>query len=186
MTEPYEELLEIAGRLERMAERGNSKSVTEPLDALEAAATEVAKAWSSSWIGYHANVYYFNLEPPPPGAHFSAEWGIDEAVDMGPRGNWREYDANQLEAAIRESAGNPNLDSVRDLAEEAKTAFESEKSEILSILATALSEHSDTFLDRVKEDVENLSVLSRAAVVRGLRPSGGYSSRDSLAMHQGL
>ena len=170
MAEPHEELLQIADRLGRMAERGNDAAMRGPLDALEKAAIHVGKAWSGSWIGYHANVYYTNLEPPPPGAHFSAEWGLEDAVGMGSRGDWLEFDADEVEVAIRELAGNPELDTARALAEEAVRVFEDDKSEILSILATELSKSADSFLEGLKDDAKNLLIISRADVIRGLRP----------------
>ena len=39
-------------------------------------AAEIAKAWSGSNMGYHSQVYYADLEVPPPGAHFDSEWGF--------------------------------------------------------------------------------------------------------------
>ena len=185
MTEPHEELLQIADRLDRLAKRRNEENIRGPLDALEQAATEIGKAWSGSWIGYHAIVYYAKLEPPPPGAHFSAEWGIRDRFLDYSTGDWQEYDADQLEAAIRNLAGNPELDTPRQIAEESVRAFEDDKSEVLSIFTTELSKFTDSFLERLKEGVEKLSIISRADVIRGLRP-GSYTSRDSLAMHQGI
>ena len=173
MIEVHEELLHIADRLDRLAERIDGAAIRGPLDALEQAATEVGKAWSGSCIGYHANVYYANLEPSPPGAHFSAEWGLDDHST----GDWREIDADQLEAAIRELAGNPELDTAREFAEEAVRTFEREKSEILSILITELQKSTDPFLERLKEDVEKISIISRADVIRALGPSGRYTRR---------
>ena len=29
---------------------------------------------------YHALVNYVGLIPPPPGAHFSSEWGLDQSL----------------------------------------------------------------------------------------------------------
>ncbi len=186
MTEPHEELLQIADRLDRLVERGNDAAIRGPLDALEKAATEVGKAWSGSWIGYHANVYYANLKPPPPGAHFSAEWGFMDRFSSDSTGDWREFDAGQLEAEIRELAETPELDTARQFAEEAVRAFDNDKSEVLSILTTELSKSIDSFLERLKNDVEKLPILCRADVIKGLCPSGGYTTRDSLAAHQGM
>ena len=174
-------------RLDSLAERGDEAAIRGLLDALENAANEVGKAWSGSWIGYHANVYYANLEPPPPGDHFSSEWGLknDPLFNLNP-GDWREFDPEELQSAIREIAENPDLKSVRELAEESRKAFENDKSEILSILTTALSEHADPFLEQLKGQVEKRSILTAAKVIHGIQPSGSYTSRDSLAMHQGL
>ena len=46
------------------------------LTRLQDAAEKVSESWSGSWIGYHAYVYYDKLQPPLPGDHFSAEWGL--------------------------------------------------------------------------------------------------------------
>ena len=109
MTELYEELLHIADGMEQLVERGTRSEITEPLRQLLQAAEEIGKAWSGSWIGYHANVYYKGLKPRPPGAHFSQEWGLMDAISNCGRGDWIEYDAEQVKTAIRERAGNPDL-----------------------------------------------------------------------------
>jgi len=41
MTEPHEELLQIADRLDRLAERGNEAAIMKPLEALKTAAEEI-------------------------------------------------------------------------------------------------------------------------------------------------
>lgn len=186
MPEPHEELLEIADRLDRLVERTNQPAFQEPLDALEEAATDVGKAWCGSWIGYHANVYYGNLEPPPPGAHFSPEWGLMDRFSNDSVGDWQEFNADQLEAAIREIAKSPNLDEVRQLSNDAKRAFENAKSDVLSLLTTELSRNTDSFLERLKDDVEKMRSHSQRDVIKAFSPSGGYTTRDSLAAHQGI
>lgn len=186
MTEPHDELLQFADRLDRLAERGKEAPICEPLNELEEAATEVGKAWSGSWIGYHANVYYADLAPPPPGVHFSSEWGLRNPHATRRQSDWQEFDSDELESAIHKAADDPDLNAARRLTEEANTTFGNDKSEILSILTAALAEREDSFLEQLKDEIYQLSVLSRAAVIRRLRPSSGYTSRDSLAMHQGL
>ncbi len=73
--EPHEELLEIADRLEGLSQPATVPEVKEPLERLEEAAIRIGKAWSGSCLGYHSRIYYRDLTPPPPGAHFSSEWG---------------------------------------------------------------------------------------------------------------
>ena len=187
MTELHQELLAIADRIEGFIVQFTSSEIKEPLDRLENAASTVGKSWSGSWLGYHAYVYYKDLQPPPPGAHFSQEWGIGEKFAVqGTTGDWREYNADQVEKLIYEIADNPNLDSPQQLADKTKRAFNDSKSEVISILTTALSDQGDSFLSRLKDESENISILSQSDIVEGLRPSGQLMSRDSLAATQGL
>ena len=141
MTEPYEELLQIADRLDRLAERGKETAVQEPLERLQQATNEIGKAWSGSWLGYHANVYYENLEPPPPGAHFSQEWGLMNtygSARLGSHGDWREYAGEAVKTAVHELAGNPDLKPARKFNGDATQEFDSLKSDMLSIIETEL------------------------------------------------
>ena len=189
MTEAHEEqeLLHIADRLDRLAEQGSDPAISRPLEALEKAATNSGKAWSGSWLGYHANVYYADLESPPPGAHFSQEWGWKQLRTIPTTtGHWREYDPDDVEKAIYQSAGDPDLEAARQLGEEASQAFEKEKSEVISILTTELAESFDPFLDRLKDDTEKLSIFLRSTIVKGLQPSGQIMTRDMIALGQGF
>ncbi len=49
---PYEELFELAKRLAEAASAMESDDITQPLDALENAANEVARSFSGSWLGW--------------------------------------------------------------------------------------------------------------------------------------
>lgn len=108
-----EELLEIAGKLDeehRKFERDYAPALRRLCDT----AATIGRAWSGSNIGYHACVYYDGFQPPPPGAHFSVEWGLRDGI-VGPatRGNWREHRQEDVVAAIEHSAGNANLSTAR-------------------------------------------------------------------------
>lgn len=101
MDEPHEELLKIATHLDELGEQGCSSEIEEPLERIKQAVTTVAKAFSGSWLGYHACVYYADLQPPPPGAQFSPEWGLRETfVIDDTRGDWRQYDPNAVKRHI--------------------------------------------------------------------------------------
>ena len=71
-----EELYDIAARLADFVEPASLLDAQAGLTALAESAEQTARAFSGSWLGYHAHVYYENLVPPPPGANFSQEWGL--------------------------------------------------------------------------------------------------------------
>ena len=183
--EPHEDLLKIADELDRFAERAQLPEIQDPLTRLQEAAEEVGRASSGSWVGHHANVYYEQLMPPPPGAHFSQEWGFIDAFGNGTRGRWKEYDPEEVKAHIRERAGNPDLDPPNVLREEAVRAFDLHESNISSILETATAGFSDAFLSRLAEELDGLSMLDRKDIVAALRHRGPFMTRDTLALGQG-
>jgi hypothetical protein len=123
MTIPRElhaELLEIADRLDQWGRESESSDVKKALDRLDEAATAIGKAWSGSWLGYHARVYYRNLKAPPPGAHFSQEWGLKETWAIeDTTGEWEEFDEEGVENAIYKLAQNPDLKRAKEIAEAA-------------------------------------------------------------------
>ncbi len=184
MPEPHEELLEIADRMDGLVERGRQLDVQEPLGVLEDAAKEVGKSWSGSWLGYHANVYYEDLRPRPPGAHFSQESGLRDEYLSETTGTWAEFDAEHVEASIHEQAGNPHMGASRGLREEAGREFESQKLNVLSIIESVGA--SDNFLKRLGGDLDKLRILDSSDVINAWRPGGPFVSRDMLALGQGL
>jgi len=150
MSELHVELLGIADHREQQAQEAESSDVREPLKRLEEAATAIGKAWSGSWLGYHARVYYHDLQPPPPGAHFSQEWGLMDSWPIeATAGDWQEFDVDGVEKAIYELAGNPDLNKAQKIADNATKAFENDKPEVVSLVSTALAEREDAFLTQL-------------------------------------
>lgn len=187
MTELHEELLQIADRLDRLAERGNDGAITEPLGALKEAVDKVGRAFGGSWLGYHANVYYAGLKLPPPGAHFSQEWGLMDtygSARLGSHGDWLEYDSENVRNAVYELAGNPDLEAACKFNEKAARDFDAHKSDVLSILETELANSSDSFLSRLKDEVDRLSVLSKGDVANRLSPKHQVMTRDTIVLGQ--
>ncbi len=188
MTEAHEELLRIADHLDRLADRGGEAAIQGPLERLKQAANEIGKAWGGSWLGYHSKVYYTNLEPPPPGAHFSQEWGLMDTYGssrLGSHGDWLEFDGEVVKAAVHERAGIPDLEPSRKFNDEATREFDAEKMDVLSVLEIEISESTDPFLTRLKDEVDEQSVLSKDEVVEHLRPKGQVMTRDTIVFGQG-
>jgi hypothetical protein len=153
--EPHEELLEIADRLEKLSQAAMVPEIKDALERVEDAASTIGKAWSGSCLGYHARIYFRSLEPPPPGAHFSPEWGMEDSWPINATtGDWVEYDPDAIKTTILRNAGNQNL----DLAATAERSFRDNKPDILSIFITWLQEREDAFIASLKQQVEQTTV----------------------------
>lgn len=173
-----EELYEISERLDAIKARDDFLTIKKNLSDLAEAAETAGKAWSGSWFGYQAYVYYRDLQPPPAGAHFRNEWGLgDEEI----RDDWVEYKDDVVRHAIYKKAGNPNMQPAEELAETAKHTFEDCKAEVLSLLTTALEEYKDSFLINLKKKAEKRLVLSKHDCIKRLRPSRQLITLDDLS-----
>ena len=180
------ELRRIAETLEELHQHGHEDEIQKPLADLEAAAEEVDESSSGSWIGYQANVYYENFLPPPPGAHFSKESGLQRtAFAPGTTGNWVEYDPKYVEAEIYRRAGNPTLDHAQTFHREAATALNTSQREIDSIIEILMGRSNSPFLSNLQEEAKRLSAGSERNFIHALRPQSKIFTRDSLAVSQG-
>lgn len=184
---PYEELFALAERLKSAADSFDATGIAESLTSLEEAARMVGRSFSGSWQGYHSRVYYAGLSTPPPGAHFSQEWGLMDtyASSLGSRGDWREFDAEDVKAHIRHSAGAPDLETAHAAAKGASETYREAQSEIVSILQNELEEKSDGFLEDLKRKIEELEPLSPFEVAQHMAPKGQIMTRDTVTLGQG-
>jgi hypothetical protein len=182
----YEELFSIAKRLEVVATDEALSNAESALKELEKVATEAGRAFSGSWQGYHANVYYKGLQPPPPGAHFSQEWGLMRTLgSLGSKGDWEELDPIMLVSELRKKAGKPDMAEVLSAAQSAIEIFKDAKSEIESILASADTRGTDQFLNKLRGELEKLEPLTAGEVVLTWAPTGRFITRDSVTFGQG-
>jgi hypothetical protein len=180
---PIQELFEIARTLKNAASAGEAADVEGPLQAIKKSATEIGRSFSGSWLGYHSRVYYANFAPPPPRANFSQEWGLQDLTysDLGSKGDWRQYDPVEVKSRIRQAAGSADLTAAKEASQTAAEAFASAKLEILSIIENVLAGDSDSFLQRLKDDLEKVDVLSGFEIAQVWSPKGQFMTRDTLA-----
>jgi len=186
MSELVSELRGIYEELQSFSESLSKPDIIEPLDALEKAANEVGKAWSHSWLGYQSRVYYRGLEPPPPGANFSSEWGFHELYTMGTRGDWLQFPEDAVEAEIRRRAGSPDTAKAQAAADEGRKFVEQKRDDVATILRAAKDAPDDKFVEKLLEEVEAVSSFTSAEWLQQMKPSGQMMSRDSIAIMQGL
>lgn len=169
-----------------LARDGATERVAEPLKRLEAGAVEVGASWSGSPLGYHSLVYFKGFREPPPGAHWSSEWGSVEAFSNPSRGEWAEYTFSAVTHAVHERAHNPSLAEVESASSDARTTVRDAQSEVRSILTAFLGERSDHVVESLLEESNKLIIGTSQEYERAFLPSGSIMSRDSLAMSQGL
>ena len=186
MTGIFEELDGFIGALEQLAEEGRQEDIQTPMNLLWNAAQQVGNASSGSWIGYHANVYYKDLQPPPPGAHFSSEWGgMGTFARASTKGEWVECDPSEIKEEISRLANNPNLDAAEAYGRKASEIFRSHQRNVLSIIEVLTDGVESRLLVDLTEDIQKLTVPTEAQVLLSCRPRQGQS-RDSLAVYQGI
>lgn len=182
----HKELFEIADRLAATAAAGQEASIQEPLSALEGAVNAVGLAFSGSWLGYHARVYYAGLLAPPPGMHFSQEWGLRSSFAEDTRGAWLEYRPEEVKDHIRALAGHPDLSESASLAAKARETFQAARAEIESILQTELDSRADGFLESLRDQLRDTNSLTPSGVIEVLAPKGQVMTRDTVALGQGV
>lgn len=149
------------------------------MDAAEA----VGRSWSSSNIGFHADVYYEGLQSPPPGAHFSPEWGFLGKF-QGTTGNWKEYPRDVVVQHIDAKAGNPDISHLQQDADDATRIFLDSRDDVMSLLRAHLRFDDDEHKGAILDEVASLQVLSydEALRARFRRPP---ITRDTSALSQG-
>lgn len=176
MNQISDEFLKIAEQLDSIRAEFNSYTVKGPLQKLEEAATKIGKAWSGSSLGYHSRVYYRDFQSPPPGAHFSQEWGMMQYFTDGTTGEWREYDYDEVQRKIYELAGQPDLATARSLAEQARNMISDKRVELASLISTAQNKGDDAFLSKLRTDIDEITIPTASNIVKG------YSPADNLLL----
>ncbi|MBW1820669.1 MAG: nucleotide-binding protein [Deltaproteobacteria bacterium] len=164
-----------------------SRLPEEDLARIEDVANSVGKAWSGSCLGYHSRVYYKDLQPVPPGARFSKEWGFSDSYVLHETvGDWEEYDFDDVVSHIKSISGIEDLNPLEDSASEARELFDEIQSEVLSLLTPILLENKDdTFLSDLVEKIKGVKIYTPRDYLKSVLPSGQQMSRDMNAIQAG-
>ena len=176
-----QDLIAVADRLESLSSTFLA-DYDISIQRVLSASKEISKSWSGSNLGYHADIYYENLEPRPPGAQFSSEWGLDNAMGMGTRGRWQEFDRAVVRSEIFNRAGNPDLSRAEESSKDVAKVFRTSRSEVLSTLT--LEAGDDNHLRTLLAKAEGCEVRDASALIRAQVPTGQAMSRDTLALMQ--
>lgn len=180
-----EELFAVVDALEKIAAVSDEPEVRKSIQAIGDACNAVHEVFSGSWIGYHARTYQEGFEAEP-GARFDSEWGVRGSGLSGTTGRWVQYCRDAVRRYIFGQAGYDSLGELPDRASIIERDFERLKSQAISILSSALSERDDTYLAKLKTDLEKVKVFSAHEAAQAWQPSGQYMTRDSEAAAGGV
>ncbi len=160
--------------------------LSELIERLREASEAVGEAWSGSWAGYQAHVYYSGLNRPPVGVHFNSEWGLHHPYRGRIQEQWQEVAYETVRDEVLRRAGNPDLAVLDAAAETAREVFQEAKLVLVATLEAAIAETGDKWLEPKRDALEKLEDhTSQGALLRALQPSQ-IMSRDAQAMHQGF
>jgi hypothetical protein len=183
---PADELLQVADAAAHARVQIQNDRIQQPLKALKEVCDEVKRAWSGSNLGYHALVYYAGLKPPPPGIHFSPEWGLmDQWPTHQPAPGWQTMDYQVVLDEIFSRAGCSDKDSIATELASLRRTFEELKENAKSALNVVLKDTDDMFLRQKLKDIEALITPDSGTIEPTLVLKGAGWSRDSLAATQG-
>ena len=189
MSELIEKLFSVADNLESSYTKWHASKHEVMAAKFEEAAGNVGLAWSGSWLGYQAKVYYAGLHTPPAGAHFSREWGLNpEIFSNNTTGDWHEYRHEDVVSRINSIAAVTQEDLVAagKAADGLEEVFEQSKSDFLSAITIVIQAKSDPFLENIKREVEKMKPLTANEFVRVMQPDGKFFTRDMIAAGQGF
>ena len=148
---------------------------------------QVTRAFSGSWIGYHACVYYHDFRTPPPGDHFSSEWGLMRAMSYSTSGNWAEYSRDAIHSAIMTGVDKQYESRYEKASEQAKRVLSENYETVQTILDALLVASATQTLQRIHDDIAKIDLnITTTSVLNALRPHGSFMTRDSTAMSQGI
>lgn len=179
------ELEELKTQLSVIVAESKEPDVMGVLKRLRSASDTVGRAWSKSWIGYHARTYYDDFEVPPPSAYFSVEWGLQRGGTVASRGTWIEYSMDDVRVRINDLADNPDRGPLLAHEAVAKAIFVSAQATLKSILVTAKQIHDDDVIREALDEVRSMTIRETKEIVKEITPST-VNSRDRRAVDEGI
>lgn len=180
-------LREIAKECRSIAAEIESGPFREVMDKSSEGVRVVGRASSQSWIGYQAHVYYRDFRTPPPGDHFSSEWGFERAFSNPTSENWIEVSFEDVKAAVEKVSGRLDISAFDTRSAEVVKLFRGYQSELVTMLTVELeasrSETMEELRGKAKELKPNFTVDELASATK---PRSQFMTRDTLALSQGI
>ncbi|MFO1253211.1 MAG: nucleotide-binding protein [Inhella sp.] len=176
----------VSDEMAALHREGQTEELQSALKALKSAARQVGQAWSGSWLGYQANVYYQGLVGVPPNARFSQEFGLFDTVITDTVGSWVRCTSEEIEAEVTKLAGSPDLDAIfRTARSAAERALDGRADLLAQFAGLARCGELDQGLIDMRKEVEAVRMLDEDEILNRWHQRGRIISRDVEAINQG-
>ena len=172
------ELKGIREQLRAVVTEFDDSTVESALEKLEDRATKIGQAWSGSWIGYQAHVYYEDFQTPPPGVYFDKEWGLRYSNP-----SWIEYPRETVVKMCKVVINEKTIEKVSKNTQSYLNIYENHKQNLYSIVQAFKQDNTDIFLDNLISRTDNSSEFRPSTRIT---PPSQEMTRDSVAIQQGI
>lgn len=146
----------------------------------------VASAFSGSWQGYHANVYFQDFSAPSPGSSFSPEWGLMNPFGRRSPSGWRETEHEVVEAAVMKDVDASYEEELDRVSRLAKSAFDEAFDSLSSLVAVLIENKKSAMLEEIQDEAREIQgPVTKAQLIAQMSPKGTFMSRDTKSISQG-
>jgi len=181
-----EQILNVIAIAEEALRLRDDSYITENYEKVKQNLSKVGEAFSGSWIGYHANVYYKGFNPPAPRDGFSVEWGLMNLYGNRSASGWIEVTYKQVKSEVVSGVDIEIETRLERISESARTSFEEAHSNMVSLLAVLIESKSAAILEDLSKRISDIKgYVSKQEIVYYMGPKGTTICRDSTALSQG-
>lgn len=177
-----DEVAALAARCESAADPFSTGPIHDQIERLIGAIDDMNQAWSGSWLGYQSALYINGLRPHGPGEHFDTEWGLNGPFTT-TRGPWREYSYQEILDAIKVRADVSDMTEIAQAADNARRTTNESKETLIPLFDALLSVGEDKAIQTLRNDIENVSGVTRESWINAKRPQE-IRSADDIALNQ--
>jgi hypothetical protein len=188
MDDLLDDLTRAARRCERAVKTFKEGRFAELRERIQEQVGAAHRAWSGSWIGYHARVYIENFNPPHADDHFDSEWGWEAGFNNTTRGRWVlvEDEAAKTELLSRARISAEDQTFLRETATRGRNIFTETRNELLPTLDAVLASKDDPVFKRVRDQIDKLTASVPEREIALMHAPKRFISRDSAAVSEGL
>lgn len=172
-------LTTIREELTRLIEQANAAKITDFAEKLIARAEQAELAASGSWRGKHANVYYVDLQAPPPSESYlyfkeikqpyfdTVAIGLmrqpqhETQASIRPE-NWRLFKSESIFDHIVQDV---DVELLATIARECERLFHDKKDRVISGLRLAGRLHGDQLLTDLADEIDGLHIATQTEVI---------------------
>lgn len=178
------ELLELADALRAELEVRRYTYTKDAIMARIQCANELDRAWSGSFLGYHADVYHHTLLEPPSGDFFDPEWGLKDPYETYiVNHSFKIFRESDIRNTINERSGDIDLGRIKTDSSHLAVRFREAQSEAQSLLHN-FNKDTDKYLSRIENDINKI-VIHNVHDFLSTITIGRHITRDMTAISQG-